>query len=146
MNPDSLKALTDLVLRHRDQRDWAQFHNPKELAISLSVEASELLSLMQWKTGEQLTDTLRSRSGDLRDELADVLHWRFSWPRIWKSISAPRSRRRSSRTPPNIPWKRCAGKTSSTTSYNYKPRWRDLTPPRASPARESALPGSPSRD
>lgn len=74
MNLDSLKALTELVLRHRDEREWAQFHNPKDLAISLCVEAAELLSLMQWQSGEQLAETLRSRSADLRDELADVLH------------------------------------------------------------------------
>lgn len=74
MNLDSLKALTDLVLRHRDEREWEQFHNPKELAISLSVEAAELLALMQWKNGEQLAETLRARGPELRDELADVLH------------------------------------------------------------------------
>jgi NTP pyrophosphatase (non-canonical NTP hydrolase) len=74
MSKETLEALTARVLRHRDERDWAQFHNPKELAISLSVESAELLSLMQWKTGEDLARTLASRREKVRDELADVLH------------------------------------------------------------------------
>jgi NTP pyrophosphatase (non-canonical NTP hydrolase) len=74
MNTDSLGELTARVLRHRDERDWAQFHTAKELAVSLVVEASELLALMQWKNGEALTDALAARREDIKDELADVLH------------------------------------------------------------------------
>ncbi len=74
MNIDSLHELTARVLLHRDERDWAQFHTPKELAVSLVVEASELLALMQWKTGESLDSALAARRQSVRDELADVLH------------------------------------------------------------------------
>jgi NTP pyrophosphatase (non-canonical NTP hydrolase) len=74
MNTDSLPDLTARVLQHRDERDWAQFHTPKELAVSLVVEAGELLALMQWKNGESLTAVLAARREDLKDELADVLH------------------------------------------------------------------------
>ena len=38
----------DQILKFRDDRDWKQFHNPKDLALSLSLEASELLELFQW--------------------------------------------------------------------------------------------------
>ena len=54
----TLAELTNRVLRHRDERNWAQFHNPKELAISLCVESAELLELMQWKTGPELDSAL----------------------------------------------------------------------------------------
>ena len=70
----TLAELTARVLRHRDERDWAQFHTPKELAVSLAVEAGELLALMQWKTGDALRDALDRRHEQVRDELADVLH------------------------------------------------------------------------
>src|SRR5688572_3641705 len=66
--------LTRRVLRHRDERHWAQFHTPKELAVSLTVESAELLSLMQWKTGEDLTRSLAGKREKVADELADVLH------------------------------------------------------------------------
>jgi dCTP diphosphatase len=71
---DSLAALTARVLRHRDERDWGQFHTPKELTISLCVESAELLSLMQWKTGPELIQSLAAKHEKVRDELADVLH------------------------------------------------------------------------
>ena len=70
----TLAELTARVLRHRDERDWAQFHTPKELAVSLAVEAGELLALMQWKTGDALQAALDRRREQVRDELADVLH------------------------------------------------------------------------
>ncbi|MDB5293799.1 MAG: RS21-C6-like protein [Phycisphaerales bacterium] len=74
MNKSTLADLTQRVLAHRDERHWAQFHTPKELAISLSVEASELLALMQWKTGPELDETLAAKKEQVRDELADCLH------------------------------------------------------------------------
>jgi NTP pyrophosphatase (non-canonical NTP hydrolase) len=74
MNLDSLSHLTDRVTRHRDEREWGQFHTPKELAISLCVESAELLSLMQWKTGAELDRAVAAKREQVRDELADVLH------------------------------------------------------------------------
>jgi len=74
MPQHTIQALTEHVLRHRDERHWAQFHTPKELAISLCVESAELLSLMQWKTGADLEAAVASKLPQIRDELADVLH------------------------------------------------------------------------
>jgi NTP pyrophosphatase (non-canonical NTP hydrolase) len=74
MPTHDLDSLTRAVLSHRDQRDWAQFHTPKELAISLAVESAELLSLMQWKTGDQLSQTVAAKLPQIRDEVADVFH------------------------------------------------------------------------
>lgn len=74
MSDRPLCDLTARVLHHRDERDWAQFHTPKELAISLTVEAAELLALMQWHTGEALTEAVTAKRQKITDELADVLH------------------------------------------------------------------------
>ena len=74
MPTHDLDSLRQTVVSHRDQRDWGQFHTPKELAISLCVEAAELLSLMQWKTGQQLLDTVAASRPMIEDELADVFH------------------------------------------------------------------------
>jgi dCTP diphosphatase len=73
MNADSLKELIRAAAAFRDERDWAQFHNPKELAISLAVESAELLQLMQWRKGEELDRIIVERHSQLKDELADVL-------------------------------------------------------------------------
>ena len=66
-----IKKITDALHAFRDDRDWAQFHNPKDLAIALSVEASELLEVFLWKPAEQ-ADVAR-----VREELADVFAFAF---------------------------------------------------------------------
>ena len=74
MSQHTLPELTRRVLQHRDERQWAQFHTPKELAISLCVESAELLSLMQWKSPEQVQEVVKAKRAEVQDELADVLH------------------------------------------------------------------------
>ncbi|MFB6468847.1 nucleotide pyrophosphohydrolase [Cytobacillus sp. Hz8] len=58
------------IVDFRDERDWKQFHNPKDLAISLSLEASELLENFQWKTSEEAID---KNIDNIKDEIADVV-------------------------------------------------------------------------
>lgn len=60
------------VIRFRDDRDWKQFHTPKDLAISMSLEAAELLELFQWSGTDLECADKRDR---LREELADVLSY-----------------------------------------------------------------------
>jgi NTP pyrophosphatase (non-canonical NTP hydrolase) len=67
--------LVEAVRRFRDERDWARFHNPKELAVSISIEAAELLERFQWKNEGEVREMLRSPEAmdAVRDEMADVL-------------------------------------------------------------------------
>lgn len=53
-----LEQLREKILQFRDERNWQQFHNPKDLALSLSLEASELLELFQWKTSDEAVGVL----------------------------------------------------------------------------------------
>lgn len=72
-NADSLKSLIAAAVKFRDDRDWAQFHSVKELAISLAVESAELLQLLQWHKGPELAKVVEEKHAHLTDELADVL-------------------------------------------------------------------------
>ncbi|MFJ8518997.1 nucleotide pyrophosphohydrolase [Lysinibacillus xylanilyticus] len=65
-----LEKLRENILQFRDQRNWQQFHNPKDLALSVSLEASELLELFQWKTSEEAVEKNLDK---MKDELADIL-------------------------------------------------------------------------
>jgi NTP pyrophosphatase (non-canonical NTP hydrolase) len=68
---NQIKKITDAILKFRDERDWEQFHNAKDLAVALNVEAGELLELYLWKnSGEADPDKVR-------EELADVLNYSF---------------------------------------------------------------------
>ena len=62
--------LIEKIIKFRDDRDWKQFHNPKDLAISLSLEASELLELFQWKTSDE---AVSKSLPEMKEELADIL-------------------------------------------------------------------------
>lgn len=67
---DISKETIDYVLAFSEERDWKQYHNPKDLALSLSLEASELLELFQWLSSEEAVKKNREK---MREELADVI-------------------------------------------------------------------------
>lgn len=60
----------DMILKFRDDRDWKQFHNPKDLAISISLEAAELLEVFQWSGTDVVCADKKEK---VAEELADVL-------------------------------------------------------------------------
>ena len=62
----------DSILKFRDERNWKQFHNPKDLAISISLEAAELLEVFQWSADDVRCE---AKIGKIREELADVLNY-----------------------------------------------------------------------
>lgn len=65
-----IKDLNKKVIEFRDKRNWKQFHNPKDLAISLSLEASELLENFQWKNSDE---AIKLNLDNIKEELADTL-------------------------------------------------------------------------
>lgn len=68
MNQETIER----ILKFRDDRDWKQFHNPKDLAISISLEAAELLEVFQW-SGEDISD--EGKLDKIKEELADVVNY-----------------------------------------------------------------------
>lgn len=70
-----IEDLQKRIVAFRDARDWKQFHNPKDVAISLVLEASELLEHFQWKSPDEVKKHLKDNKDDVSDELADVLYW-----------------------------------------------------------------------
>lgn len=71
----TIEDLKKLVIKFRDDRDWKKYHNPKDLAVSMSIEAAELLELFQWKTNEEIKELLKDNEKYQRacEELADVI-------------------------------------------------------------------------
>lgn len=70
-----IPELQKRVVAFRDARDWKQFHNPKDMAISLLLEATEFLEHFQWKSPEEIERYLQTNKKDVADELADVMYW-----------------------------------------------------------------------
>jgi dCTP diphosphatase len=70
-----LSQLRDALREFAAERDWDQFHSPKNLASALSVEAAELLECFQWLTEQQSRNLPPEQLAKVRDELADVLNY-----------------------------------------------------------------------
>ena len=66
---EKFDKIKENVKKFRDDREWSQFHNPKDLAISLSIEAAELLECFQWKSSAEAE---KNNYQDIRYEMADV--------------------------------------------------------------------------
>jgi len=67
-----LQQITEDIRRFRDERDWMQFHNPKNLAVSICLESAELLEHFQWTTPEQSEAVGQNRRDQIAMEIADV--------------------------------------------------------------------------
>ena len=71
----TIKSLTRKIIHFRDARNWAQFHNPKDVAISLTLEAAELLEHFQWKNPAEIEKHIKTNKSEISDEIADVLYY-----------------------------------------------------------------------
>jgi len=68
---NDIKEIIDALIKFRNDRDWEQFHNPKDLAVALSIEAGELLENFLWKSAEE------ANPEKVKEELADILAYAF---------------------------------------------------------------------
>jgi NTP pyrophosphatase (non-canonical NTP hydrolase) len=65
------EEIIQALLKFRDERDWEQFHNPKDLALAINIEAGELLELFLWKNANEANEE------KIREELADIFSFAF---------------------------------------------------------------------
>lgn len=72
---DKIKELTNRIIKFRDERDWKQFHNPKDVALSMVLEAGEVMEHFQWKNKEEVEEYLKQNKDDVAEEIADVLYY-----------------------------------------------------------------------
>ncbi len=71
----TLADITERIVAFRDARDWKQFHTQKDMALSLALEAAEVLEVFQWKSTDQIDSELPMLRDALGKELSDVLYW-----------------------------------------------------------------------
>lgn len=70
-----IKNLTEKIKKFRDERNWKQFHNPKDCATALVSEAVEVLDHFKWKNEKEIESYIKKNKKAVGDELADVLYW-----------------------------------------------------------------------
>lgn len=72
-----IKEITEKIKKFRDEREWMQFHNHKDMALSLTLEATEVLEHFQWKSPEEVNAYATKCKSDISNELADVAMYLF---------------------------------------------------------------------
>ncbi len=72
-----INEITKKIIQFRDERDWKQFHDPKNMAVSIILEASELLEHFQWKTKEEVEKYVMQNNAEIKDEIADIAAYLF---------------------------------------------------------------------
>ena len=72
-----IRELTKKIKKFRDERDWMQFHNHKDMALSIILEASEVLEHFQWKSKEEVEEHAKKYKKEIGEELADVAAYLF---------------------------------------------------------------------
>ena len=75
----TIEDMTAKIRAFRDERDWMQFHHPKEMAAALSIEASELMEHFLWKNIEECQSHVESHKEEVQDEMADVAMYLFEF-------------------------------------------------------------------
>lgn len=73
----SIQGILKKIKKFRDDRDWMQFHDPKNLAVSISIESAELLEHFQWKTKEEIEGYIKKHKNEVQDEVADIAMYLF---------------------------------------------------------------------
>ena len=66
-----ISKITEALIKFRNERDWEQFHNPKDLALAISIESAELLELFLWKKADD------ANTEKVKEELADIFSFAF---------------------------------------------------------------------
>lgn len=72
-----ISQMIEKIKKFRDERDWMQFHDPKNMAVSIILEASELLEHFQWKTIEEVEKYAKQNKDEIKDEIADIALYLF---------------------------------------------------------------------
>ena len=67
-----IQKITEEINKFVDERDWRQFHNPKDMALSILLEAAELVEHFQWLKGDEIEERSVARKSEIQEEIADV--------------------------------------------------------------------------
>ena len=98
-------------------RDWEQFHTPKDTAISLAIEAAEVLEHFQWKSPEEIQKHLTTHKNEVADELVDVLYWVLLMSYYFKVDLDEAFERKMAENEKKYPVEKAKGKHAKYTAY-----------------------------
>ncbi len=113
----TIEELKKEFVKFRDERDWKKFHNPKDLAVSISLEASELLELFQWKSEKEINSVPKEK---IEEELADILLYCLSMSDILNIDLKNATLEKLEKNRKKYPAEKVKGKAHKYTFYENK--------------------------
>jgi dCTP diphosphatase len=119
MEKTTLKELQDLIVKFRDERDWEKFHLPKDLAIGLSIEASEILEHFRFKTNEEINEYVNNEDNKkkLGYEMADTLIFLLALAKVTNVDLVKSCHEKTEINKKKYPIEKCKGRPNKYTEY-----------------------------
>jgi dCTP diphosphatase len=112
-----MDKMLEQIVQFVKARDWEQFHNPKDTAISLSLEAAEVLEHFQWKSPEEIKAYLETNKDEVADELIDVLWWVLLMSHYFKIDLDEAFKHKMAQNEQKYPVEKAKGSYAKHTSY-----------------------------
>jgi NTP pyrophosphatase (non-canonical NTP hydrolase) len=118
-NASELAGLSAMIKTFCDERDWDQFHSPKEISIAMTIEAAELLDLFRFKSDEQIRGVLTAPDSreKVQDELADVFYWLLRFAEREQIDLAEALRAKMKKNAAKYPVEKAKGNNQKYTEY-----------------------------
>jgi|SRR3989344_8164148 len=113
-----IKKLTEKIRKFRDERDWMQFHNHKDMALSLVLEAGEVLEHFQWKSIKEIEKYAKTNKEDIAEEIADVAAYLFELADNLGIDIKKALLKKLQKTPKNIQWEKPKVGIQNIINYN----------------------------
>jgi NTP pyrophosphatase (non-canonical NTP hydrolase) len=116
----NLNELTSAIIAFRDARDWKQFHNPKDVALSLVLEAAEVMEHFQWKGAAETARHVVESKEEIGEELADVLYWVLLMSHDLKIDIATSLRTKLAKNEAKYPVEKARGSSAKYTEFRHQ--------------------------
>jgi dCTP diphosphatase len=114
---DTFQKMQQRIVAFNEARDWPQFHTPKDLAMSLVLEAAEVLEHFQWKNEEEVREHLQNKKEDVGEELIDCLYWILLMAHYYKIDIPEAFNKKMQQNEEKYPAKKVRGSHKKYTEY-----------------------------
>ena len=114
----TIKQLKEIVDKFIDEREWAQFHSPKNCSMDIAIEAAELMELFQWCDNKDSYNIAQNKISDVQDELADIIMGVLCFARSTNIDITQALIKKLEKTARNYPIDKAKGKNCKYTDFS----------------------------
>lgn len=113
----TIDLIKDHVMRYMQDRDWAQYHSPKNLSTNISIEAAELMEKFQWLTTEESKEFIITNKQEVQEEIADIAISLINFCKLYDIDLSQAIKQKMELNAKKYPIEKCKGKREKYTQY-----------------------------